>query len=134
MNTYTLNDILTSFRTIAVVGISAKPERASHDIALYLIENGFEVIPVNPNYQSVLGLKCYHSLRDVPQNVDIVNIFLRPELITEVARQAVEKKCKVLWMQLGIINNEAAQIAEQAGIQVVMDQCIKIIHRRMKIH
>lgn len=126
-----LRRILLQNRTIAVVGLSANWYRPSYFAAKYMLEHGYTVIPVNPAYQEVLGQKCYPSLRDVPQKVDIVDCFRRAEDIPAIVDEAVGIGAKVLWMQLGVINPEAARRAETAGLEVVMDRCVKIEYARL---
>ena len=117
-------DVLRSARTIAVVGLSSNPARASFGVSRFLQRQGFRIIPVNPNEQEVLGERAYPSLRDVPGQIDIVNIFRRPARVPEVVDDAVQKGIPLIWMQEGVINYDAAQKAEAAGISVVMDRCI----------
>lgn len=126
-----LRRILMQNRTIAVVGLSANWYRPSHFAAKYMIEHGYTVIPVNPAYPEVLGQKCYPSLRDVPLTVDIVDCFRRAEDIPAIADEAIAIGAKVLWMQLGVTHPEAARKAESAGLEVVMDRCVKIEHARL---
>src|SRR5687768_17123761 len=113
---------------IAVVGLSDDPSRPSYRIASYLLQAGFDVIPVNPNCESVMGMKCYASLEDVPGTVDVVNVFRRPELCADVARSAVAVGAKGLWLQSGVRSAEAQKIATTAGIDFVQDRCIMIEH------
>ena len=122
--------ILESSRTIAVVGLSPKPERPSHSVARYLLAQGYDVIPVNPGQREILGLKCYANLGDIPRAVDIVDCFRKSADMPPIAAQAVAIGAKVLWMQLGIESDEAAATATAAGLSVVMDRCIKIEHAR----
>lgn len=129
----TLRRILKENRVIAVVGLSAKQHRPSHSVAKYLLEHGYRVIPVNPAYQEVLGQKCYPSLRDVPERVDIVDCFRRSAEIMPVAEDAIAVGAKVLWMQIGVINEAAAEKARKAGLDVVMDRCIEIEYARLGI-
>ncbi|MBO8163410.1 MAG: CoA-binding protein [Brevibacillus sp.] len=123
-------EILKEARTIAVVGCSNNPERTSYMIAEALQQAGYRIIPVNPTIEgeTVLGEKVVGSLTDIREPVDIVNVFRRSEHVLPVAEEAVKIKPKVLWMQLGIVNEEAAQLAEQHGVEVVMDRCIKVDH------
>lgn len=123
--------ILRSSRTIAVVGLSAKWHRPSFFAAKYMQDHGYRIIPVNPSYQEVLGERCYAALTDVPDRIDIVDCFRKPEEMVPIAREAVKIRAKVLWMQLGIRNAEAAKIATDAGLDVVMDHCVKIEHARI---
>ena len=126
----TVMDTMLGMKTIAVVGISPKPERASNDVSRYLMANGYTIIPVNPGHEEILGQKCYPTLRDIPVPVDLVNVFRKPELTPPIAKEAVAIGAKGLWLQLGIANNEAAEIASAGGLHVVMDKCLKIEHRR----
>ncbi|MET0216347.1 MAG: CoA-binding protein [Burkholderiales bacterium] len=120
--------ILTGSRSIAVVGLSPRPERPSNQVARYLIAAGYRVIPVNPGHTEILGLRCYGNLKDVPGSVDIVDCFRRSESIPPIAEDAVAIGARVLWLQLGVVNKEAAERAERAGLIVVVDRCIKIDH------
>jgi len=121
-----IKDILQHAGNIAVVGLSDREDRTSHMVAAALQRKGYRIIPVNPNAQTILGEKCYPSLPDIPEPVDIVNVFRRSEHTVEVAEQAVQIKAKVLWLQLGIVNEEAARIAGEHGLEVIMDRCIKV--------
>ena len=123
-----IKEILTSYKTIAVVGISNKPDRDSYIVAEYLLNQGYKIIPVNPNIETVLGLKAYPDLISIPEEIDIVDIFRRPEFVDEIVDQAIEKRAKVVWMQLGVINESAAEKARKAGLKVVMNKCIKVEH------
>lgn len=124
-------EILKTYKKIAVVGISNKPERASHDVSWFMQNHGYQIIPVNPGLEEVLGEKCYPTLLDIPEPIEIVDIFRRPEYIDEIVDQAIEKKAKVIWMQLGIENEQAAQKARDAGMDVVMNRCIKTEYRKL---
>lgn len=126
-----LRRILMQCRTIAVVGLSANWHRPSYFAAKYMLEHGYTVIPVNPAYKEVLGQACYPSLRDVPQQVDMVDCFRRAEDIPAIADEAIGIGARVLWMQLGVINPEAVRKAEAAGLEVVMDRCVKIEYARL---
>lgn len=126
-----LRRILMQNRTIAVVGLSANWHRPSYFAAKYMLEHGYTVIPVNPAYKEVLGQACYPALRDVPQKVDMVDCFRRAEDIPAIADEAIGIGARVLWMQLGVINPEAARKAEAAGLEVVMDRCVKIEYARL---
>ena len=117
--------VLSGKPTVAMVGLSANPERASNLVARTLIENGFEVVPVNPKEESILGRTSYPSLEQVPGAVDVVDVFRRSEEVAPIVDAAIEKGAKVLWMQLGVINEEAAKRALEAGLEVVMDRCMK---------
>ena len=127
----TLRRILRDHRTIAVVGLSANWYRPSFFAAKYMREHGYRVIPVNPQYESVLGEKCYKSLRDIPEPVGIVDCFRRSEEIPALADEAIAIGAKVLWMQLGVSNAAARAKAEAAGLEVVEDRCVKIEHARL---
>ena len=126
-----LRRILKDNRTIAVVGLSANWYRPSYFAAKYLQEHGYRVIPVNPQYDSVLGEKCHKALADIPEKVDVVDCFRRGEEIPALAREAVAIGAKVLWMQLGVASAEGRRIAEAAGLEVVEDRCMKIEHGRL---
>lgn len=123
-----IKEILTNYNTIAIVGISDKPERDSYIVAKYLLSKGYKIIPVNPNIDSIFGLKAYPDLLSVPDEIDIVDIFRRPEFVDEIVEQAIQKKAKVIWMQLGVVNEKAADKAKGAGLKVVMNKCIKVEH------
>ena len=124
--------ILRAAKTIAVVGLSSNPMRASHGVAEYLKNAGYRIIPVNPNETEVLGEKAYARLEDIPESVDIVDVFRRAEEVAAVAESAVRIGAKVLWMQLGIENAEAAEKARAAGLVVVEDSCLMVEHKRRK--
>ena len=124
-----IGDLLKKARTIAVVGLSNKPLRPSHGVALYMQQQGYRIIPVNPNIQMVLGERAYASLRDVPEKIDVVNIFRRPEFVPEVVDQAIALGLPAVWMQEEVIHQQAAEKARQAGIFVVMDRCILKEHQ-----
>jgi predicted CoA-binding protein len=124
--------ILRGAKTIAVVGLSSNPMRASHDVAAYLKNAGYRIIPVNPNETEVLGEKAYARLEDVPEPVDIVDVFRRAEEVPAVAESAIKIMAKVLWMQLGIANAEAAEKARAAGLVVVEDSCLMVEHKRRR--
>ena len=126
-----LRRILTHCRSIAVVGISANWYRPSYFAAKYMLDHGYRIFPVNPRYDEVLGRKCYPAIADIPEPIDIVDCFRKPEEMVALAQQAIAKRAKVLWMQLGIRNDEAAAIASDAGLDVVMDHCVKIEHARI---
>jgi predicted CoA-binding protein len=128
-----LRSILNSAKTIALVGLSSNPERYSFEVASYLRAQGYRVIPVNPHETEVLGETAYPSLFDVVEGIDVVNVFRRPEETPEIARQAVAVRAKVLWLQSGIVNDEARRIAEVGGLQVVMGLCIMTTHRRLGV-
>lgn len=121
-----IKEILANAGTIAVVGLSDDPSKTSHMVSAAMQQKGYRIIPVNPNAESVLGEKSYPSLRDIPEPVDIVDVFRRPEHTPPIAADAVAIGAKVLWLQLGIVNDEAARIAQEGGLTVVMDRCIKV--------
>lgn len=122
-----IRSILEQTRTIAVVGLSDSPDRVSHAIAAAMQDRGYRIIPVNPNGpERILGEKRYASLGEVPEPIDIVNVFRRSEYCLQVAEEAVKVKAKVLWLQKGIVNEEAARVAQEAGLAVIMDRCIKV--------
>lgn len=123
-----IKEILTKYKTIAIVGASNKPDRDSYIVAEYLLNHGYKIIPVNPNIDTLFGLKVYPDLLSVPDEIEIVDIFRRPEFVDEIVDQAIQKKAKVVWMQLGVINEKAAQKAMKVGLKVVMNKCIKIEH------
>jgi len=123
-----IKEILTKYKTIAIVGVSDKPDRDSYIVAEYLLNQGYKIIPVNPNIDSIFGLKSYPDLLSIPDEIDIVDIFRRPEFVEEIVDQAIQKRAKVVWMQLGVINEKAAQKAEKAGLKVIMNKCIKVEH------
>jgi predicted CoA-binding protein len=127
----TLRRILRDCRTVAVVGLSANWYRPSYFAAKYLQEHGYRVIPVNPAYDTILGEKCYRSLAQVPEKVDVVDCFRRSEEIPAIADEAIAIGARVLWMQLGVRSEEARRRAEAAGLEVVEDRCMKIEHGRL---
>jgi predicted CoA-binding protein len=127
----TLRRILKENRVIAVVGLSAEWHRPSYFAAKYMQEHGYRVIPVNPKYDSVLGEKCYKSLRDIPEKVDIVDVFRRSQDVMPIAEDAIAIGAKVLWQQLGVRNEEAAAKARAAGLETVLERCVKIEHGRL---
>jgi predicted CoA-binding protein len=122
-------DILKTCKTIAVVGISSNPARPSNEVSAYMQSVGYRIIPVNPNETQVLGEKCYARLEDVPEKIDIVDIFRRSEDVPPVVESAIHVKAKVIWMQLGIAHAEAAEKARAAGLAVVQDACILVEHK-----
>ncbi|HEV2008891.1 MAG TPA: CoA-binding protein [Burkholderiales bacterium] len=127
----TLRRILKENHTIAVVGLSANWYRPSYFAAKYMLEHGYRIIPVNPQYQEVLGQKCYASLREIPEKVDIVDCFQKTERILPLAEDAIAIGAGVLWQQIGVRNEEAARRARAAGLDSVMDRCVKIEHGRL---
>ncbi|TDV57836.1 CoA-binding protein [Actinophytocola oryzae] len=122
--------VLNTARTIAVVGLSNNELRASYFVGYYLKRHGYRVIPVNPRAKEILGETSYPSLLEVPEKVDIVNVFRAPDALPEIARQAVRIGADALWCQFGVINEEGARTAEDGGVTVVMDRCIKVEHAR----
>jgi hypothetical protein len=126
----TIQRILKNTRTIAVVGLSARLERAGYYVPAYLQSQGYRILPVNPNLEQALGEKSYPDLQAVPEPVDLVLLFRRSEEVLPIARQAVQIGAKALWMQTGIVNAEAAQVTRQAGLDVIMDRCMMVEHRQ----
>ena len=125
-----IRDILKNNTVIAVVGLSHKPDRPSHQVAQYMLTIGYKIIPINPGHNQILGQPCYPDLLSVPEKIDIVNIFRRSEQVLPVVQDAITKKAKVIWMQEGIINVEAAKLAEEHNLSVIMDRCIKVDHQQ----
>ena len=123
--------ILKQYHSVAVVGLSPDPSRASHQVAEYLQSHGYRIIPVNPQCQEVLGEKCYASLKDIPEPVEVVDIFRKAEAIPGIVAEAIGVGAKVIWMQLGLESPEAAAQARAAGLQVVMNRCLKIEHAKL---
>ncbi len=132
----TIREILETYTTIAVIGISAKPERASHSVTRYLLHAGYTIVPVNPLLDEVFGLRCYPSLSDIPaelrNTIEIVDIFRKPAEVGPVVEEAIGIGAKVVWMQLGITHDAAARKAEEAGLDVIQNRCIAVEHGRMK--
>ena len=127
----TLRRILGSYRTIAVVGLSAEWHRPSYFAAKYMQQHGYRVIPVNPRYQEVLGERCYGALEDIPLPVDIVDVFRRSADVLPIAASAIAIGARCLWQQIGVINHEADALVRAAGLDSVMDRCVKIEHARV---
>ena len=123
--------LLRGAKTIAVVGLSPKPDRPSHSVSAYMQAQGYRIIPVNPGHAEILGEKVYKSLLEVPEPVDIVNIFREPAAVPEIVDQAIQMKAKAIWMQEGIVHNEAAEKARAAGLLVVMNKCIYKEHVKL---
>ena len=121
---------LNASRTIAIVGLSPNELRASNFVGFYLKRHGYRVIPVNPRADEVLGEKSFPALGDIPEPVDIVNVFRAPDAVPEIAREAVAIEAKTLWLQFGVISPEGAEIAESGGLTVIMDRCLKVEHAR----
>ncbi|MFN2355404.1 MAG: CoA-binding protein [Desulfopila sp.] len=131
INNIRMNDIrqlLEQSSIIAVVGLSAKTQRPSNMVARYLIEAGYTIVPVNPGQDTILGLPCYPDISSIPGDIDIVDIFRRSEEVTSIVEQAVQTSCSAIWMQEGVVNHEAAELAMQHGKKVIMDRCIKVDH------
>ena len=126
----TIQRVLHSAQTIAIVGLSANELRASNFVGYYLRRHGYRVIPVNPREAEILGQKSYPSLLDIPEPVDIVNVFRAPDAVPGIARDAVAIGAGALWCQFGVINEEGARIAEDGGVTVIMDRCLKVEHAR----
>lgn len=132
----TIRHILESFRTVAVVGLSRDPAKPSHAVAKYLQSTGYRIIPINPFCDQILGEKCYKSLLDVPEAIEVVDIFRPSEDAPAIVDEAIALRNrlgtpKVIWMQLGIVNEEAARRAEESGLTVVMDRCMQMEHKRL---
>jgi len=127
-----VDDILKATRSIAVVGFSPKENRPSHMVGQYLMDAGFTVYPVNPGVSEILGQVSYPDLASIPASVDVVDIFRRSEAVLPIVEAAIAIGAKVIWMQQGIVNEEAASLARKAGLQVVMDRCIKIDHANLE--
>ena len=120
-----------SMQTIAVVGMSPKPERPSHYVSMYMKQHGYNIIPVNPGHDEIAGIKCYPSLKEISQPVDVVDVFRRSEYIVPIAESAINIKAKALWLQDGVINHEAAELANNSGLIVVMNDCMLRRHRQI---
>lgn len=130
-NDQTMKAILQSAKTIASVGLSSNPEKESYWIASYLKEQGYHLIPVNPTADEILGEKAYPDLESIPEEIDVVQVFRRSEDVLPVVDSAIKAGAKVVWMQAGIVNEEAAQKAREAGLEVVMDACMRMTHQRL---
>jgi len=126
-----IDDILKKHKSIAVVGMSKNPLRPSYQVANYMINEGYKIYPVNPGHKEIVGLECYPDLRSIPVKIDIVNVFRRPEYVGEIVEESAQIAAKVIWFQLGVINHKAALKAQEHGLKVIMDRCIKIEHRRI---
>jgi predicted CoA-binding protein len=133
MNDRQLEKLLTSAKTIAVVGHSADPSRTSYQIAAFLRRAGYNVIPVNPTVTEIDGQPCYAALADVPQPIDIVNVFRRSEYLPDIVREAVAVEAGAVWAQLGVEHRDAISIAQESGMPLVMDRCIKVEYMRLGI-
>jgi len=127
----TLRHVLRESRTLAIVGLSADWYRPSYFAAKYMQEKGYRIIPVNPKYPEILGEKCYPDLQSIPVRVDLVDVFRKPAECVPIAEAAVEIGAKFLWLQIGVINEAAKEIAERAGLTVIMDRCVKIEYARL---
>lgn len=121
-----IKQLLENSKTIAVVGLSDNPDRTSYMVSEAMQAKGYRIIPVNPNADAILGEKCYAALEDIPEDIDIVNVFRRSEFTPDIARSAVAIRAKALWLQLGVSNEETAEIAAAGGLTVIMDRCIKV--------
>jgi predicted CoA-binding protein len=128
-----LRTLLTDAKTIAVVGASSSPDRPSHGVFKKLLAAGYRVVPVNPNESEVLGQKAFASLADVPYPIDVVDVFRRPELTPDIADEAVRAGAKALWLQSGIVNDEAERRARAGGLTVVMDACLGVLHGVLQV-
>lgn len=126
-----IKEILNRYKVIAVVGLSSNPERPSYNVANYLKSQGYRIIPVNPREQEVLGERCYPDLSSIPEPIEVVDIFRRPEDVPAIVEEAIKVGAKVVWMQEGIINEEAAARAREAGLLVVMDRCMLKEHQKL---
>jgi len=124
----TINYLLKSCNKIAIVGLSTKPERPSYQVAKYLQDNNFTIVPVNPGHKNILGCKCYKKLTDIEEKIDLVNIFRNPNKVLPVVKEALLLPIKGIWFQFDVINLEAGKLAEKNNLKVVMDKCIKIEH------
>ncbi len=124
-------DLLASVRSIAVVGLSSNPDKASHQVARYLLAQGYRVYAVNPSCTEVLGLPCYPDLAALPESVDLVDVFRPVEALPDVVDQAIATGAGAVWMQLGLVHNAAADKARAAGLRVVMNKCTKVVHLRL---
>ncbi len=123
--------LLQSIKVIAMVGLSPNEEKPSNAVAKYLKNAGYRVLPVNPQYDEILGEKCYHTLTEIPEKIDVVDIFMRADKVVPVVEEAVRLKPRCIWLQLGIVNEEARRIAESHGIMFVMDACMKQKYERL---
>ena len=124
----TLQQIFSTYKTIAIVGLSPKTNRPSNQVASYLQQAGYRIIPVNPGQSTILGEQCYPDLHAVPEPVEVVDIFRRADQVEPIVRDAIAIGARVIWMQQGIVNEEAATLAVQAGLTVIMDRCMKVDH------
>lgn len=129
----TIRKIIADFKRVAVVGMSSNPEKASHVVGRYLKDHGYDVIPVNPSAGEILGMKVYKSLGEIPGGVEVVDIFRPPQDVLPVVEEAIAAGAKAVWMQEGIVNHEAAELAEKNGLLVVMDRCMLKEHKKMSV-
>lgn len=129
-----LAQIISAAKTIAVVGLSPKPTRPSYQVADYLQQAGYRIIPVNPGHDQILGQRCYPNLESIPESIDIVDIFRNPKEVPTIVDSAIAIGAKVIWMQLGITDETAASKAKEAGLTVIMDRCLKIDHQNHSQH
>ena len=127
----TIKEILEKYKSIAVVGLSSQTWRPSYSVSQYMQSVGYRIVPVNPNEAEVLGEKAYASLDDVPDPIEIVDIFRRPEFVPDIVESAIRRKARVIWMQVGVVHEAAAERARAAGLEVVMDRCILIEHQAL---
>jgi uncharacterized protein len=127
---FTIQSIINRMKTVAIVGLSPNELRASYFVGYYLRRHGFEVIPVNPREESIMGVTSYPSLGDVPEKIDVVDVFRAPDAVPAIAREAVDVGAGALWLQYGVISPQGAQTAEDGGLDVVMDRCLKVEHAR----
>ncbi|KXG43156.1 CoA-binding protein [Tepidibacillus decaturensis] len=126
-----IKELIQETKRIAIVGLSNKPDRDSYRVAEYLLNHGFEIIPVNPTIDEVLGVKAVASLKEIKGTVDMVDVFRRADQVMPVVEEAIEIGAKSIWFQLGVVNEKAAKVASDKGLKVVMDRCIKIEHGRL---
>ncbi len=127
----TIDQILKRFHTVAVVGLSSNKDRPSYAVAQYLKKQGYKIVPVNPNEKEILGVPCYPSLVSLREPVEVVNVFRRSDQVMEVVEEAIKIGAKVVWMQEGVMNEQAAKRARDAGLEVIMDMCMMKEHRKM---
>ena len=127
----TIKEVLKRYKNIAVVGLSSQTWRPSYSVSQYMQSAGYRIIPVNPNETEVLGEKAYNSLDDVPGPIEIVNIFRRPQFVPDIVEAAIRRETRVIWMQLGVVSEAAAERARAAGLEVVMDRCILVEHQAL---
>lgn len=128
----TIERVLGRYRRIAVVGLSNRSHRASFQVAQYLVGKGYEVIPVNPNIEEVFGLKSYPDLTAIPGPIEVIDVFRRSEFLSELTRRAIQRKVHVIWTQLGVIDEKAAELARKSGVEFIMNRCIMVEHQRLK--